>query len=110
MRSFARIHDTNLKKQGLLPLTFCDPATYDIIGEADIVSVLGLSSLAPETPVECRVRKPDGSCLEFECPHPSVPIRSSGSERGAHSMSPRSAVVRRRRSLDELSIGVNVEP
>ena len=35
----------------------------------DTISVLGLSSLAPETPVECRVRKPDGSCVEFGCSH-----------------------------------------
>ena len=42
-RSFARIHETNLKKQGLLPLTFADPATYDQIGEDDRISVLGLA-------------------------------------------------------------------
>ena len=39
-RSFARIHETNLKKQGVLPLTFADPATYDEIGEDDRISVL----------------------------------------------------------------------
>ena len=42
-RSFARIHETNLKKQGLLPLTFADPATYDQIGEDDRISVLDLA-------------------------------------------------------------------
>jgi aconitate hydratase len=68
-RSFARIHETNLKKQGLLPLTFCDPGTYDTIGEADTVSVSGLASLAPDTPVVCRIRKPDGSHVDFECTH-----------------------------------------
>ena len=41
-RSFARIHETNLKKQGLVPLTFADPATYDQIGEDDRINVLGL--------------------------------------------------------------------
>ena len=41
-RSFARIHETNLKKQGLVPLTFADPATYDPIGEDDRINVLGL--------------------------------------------------------------------
>ena len=40
-RSFARIHETNLKKQGMVPLTFADPATYDLIGEDDRISVLG---------------------------------------------------------------------
>ena len=41
-RSFARIHETNLKKQGLVPLTFADPATYDQIGEDDRINVLDL--------------------------------------------------------------------
>ena len=41
-RSFARIHETNAKKQGLVPLTFADPATYDEIGEDDRINVLGL--------------------------------------------------------------------
>ncbi|MEY2422512.1 MAG: aconitate hydratase [Acidimicrobiaceae bacterium] len=66
-RSFARIHETNAKKQGLLPLTFADPATYDAIGEDDRISVLGLSSLAPDKPVQCRITKPDGSTVDFEC-------------------------------------------
>lgn len=46
-RSFARIHETNLKKQGVLPFTFADPADYDKVQEDDRVSVLGLASLAP---------------------------------------------------------------
>ena len=54
-RSFARIHETNLKKQGLLPLTFADQATYDEIGEDDRISVLGLADLAPDTPVRCTI-------------------------------------------------------
>jgi aconitate hydratase len=68
-RSFARIHETNLKKQGLIPLTFADPATYDMIGENDRISVLGLASLAPDAPVRCRVARPDGSHLDFACTH-----------------------------------------
>ena len=47
VRSFARIHETNLKKQGLLPLTFADPADYEKVQESDRVSVLGLAGLAP---------------------------------------------------------------
>jgi aconitate hydratase len=43
-RSFARIHETNLKKQGVLPLTFADPATYDQIGEDDRIDVVGLAA------------------------------------------------------------------
>jgi aconitate hydratase len=66
-RSFARIHETNLKKQGLLPLTFADPATYDQIDEDDRISVLGLAALAPDQPVQCRITKPDGRTIDFEC-------------------------------------------
>jgi len=68
-RSFARIHETNLKKQGLLPLAFADPSTYDMIGEDDRVSVLGLASLAPDVPVRCRITTPDGRRFEFSCTH-----------------------------------------
>lgn len=46
-RSFARIHETNLKKQGVLPLTFVDPKDYDRIQEQDRLSVHGLQDLAP---------------------------------------------------------------
>lgn len=68
-RSFARIAETNLKKQGVLPLTFADPAIWEKVGEADMVSVLGLADLAPERPVACRLRRPDGTTLDFECTH-----------------------------------------
>jgi aconitate hydratase len=66
VRSFARIHETNLKKQGVLPLTFADPATYDLIEEDDKLSFLDLASLAPDTPVRCEIVKPDGSTVPFE--------------------------------------------
>jgi aconitate hydratase len=65
-RSFARIHETNLKKQGLLPLTFADPATYDLIGEDDRINVLGLAGLTPDVPVRCQIVKPDGTTIDFE--------------------------------------------
>ena len=68
-RSFARIHETNLKKQGVLPLTFADPDTYDLIGEDDRISVLGLADLAPDVPVRCRITKPDGTTVDFEAIH-----------------------------------------
>ena len=68
-RSFARIHETNLKKQGILPLTFADPKIYDEIGERDHISLLDLAGLAPDCPVECRITKPDGSTVGFTCWH-----------------------------------------
>ena len=67
-RSFARIHETNLKKQGLVPLTFADPETYDRIGETDRISVLDLPPV-PGQPVRCRITRPDGSGEEFEATH-----------------------------------------
>jgi aconitate hydratase len=60
-RAFARIHESNLKKQGLLALTFRDPADYDRIREDDRISLVGLSNLAPGKPVECRVAHADGT-------------------------------------------------
>jgi aconitate hydratase len=69
VRSFARIAETNLKKQGMLPLVFSDPATYDEVGELDRISILGLAALAPDQPVACRLHRPDGSTLDFSCTH-----------------------------------------
>ena len=68
-RSFARIHETNLKKQGLLPLTFTDPTTYDLIGEDDVISVHDLADLAPERPVSCSVTTSDATTVRFSCAH-----------------------------------------
>ena len=67
-RSFARIHETNAKKQGLVPLTFADAATYDEIGEDDTINVLGLPPV-PGQPVRCQIVKPDGATIDFECTH-----------------------------------------
>ena len=60
-RSFARIHESNLKKQGLLALTFQDPADYDRIREDDRLSLIGLANMAPGKAVECRVTHADGT-------------------------------------------------
>lgn len=68
-RSFARIHETNLKKQGVLALTFADPSTYDKIGEEDTISILGLDQLAPDRDVTCRIEHADGSSEEFTATH-----------------------------------------
>ncbi len=73
VRSFARIHETNLKKQGVLALTFADPSVYDQIGEDDRISITGLADLAPDRPVECRLHKSDGTTLTFECNHTMSP-------------------------------------
>ena len=69
VRSFARIHETNLKKQGVLALTFADPATYDLVGEDDRISILDLADLAPDVPVRCAIHKPDGAVVEFLATH-----------------------------------------
>ncbi|GJQ63348.1 MAG: aconitate hydratase [Melioribacteraceae bacterium] len=61
VRSFARIHETNLKKQGMLPLTFADPAVYDKIMEDDRLSILGLTELAPEKQLKLVIKHADGS-------------------------------------------------
>ncbi|MCH7625412.1 MAG: aconitate hydratase [Chloroflexi bacterium] len=60
-RSFARIHESNVKKQGLLALTFEDPSHYDKIREDDRISLVGLSELASGKQVKCIVRHSDGS-------------------------------------------------
>lgn len=68
-RSFARIHETNLKKQGVLPLTFSDPTTYEKIGPKDTISIVGLKDLAPDQAVQGRINHADGTVTEFTCSH-----------------------------------------
>ena len=68
-RSFARIHETNLKKQGILPLTFADRDDYDRIGPEDRVSVVGLNGLAPDTSVEVVIASPDGTTTSITTNH-----------------------------------------
>ena len=68
-RSFARIHETNLKKQGLLALTFSDPSDYDRVQEDDRISILGLSDLAPGKPVKAVLHHSDGSEEELNLNH-----------------------------------------
>jgi aconitate hydratase len=72
-RSFARIHETNLKKQGVLPLTFADPITYDKIGPDDTISIVGLASLTPDQPVQCRIHHADGTSTDFQGLHTMSP-------------------------------------
>ncbi len=68
-KSFARIHETNLKKQGILPMTFADPANYDQIEQEDRVSVTGLSELAPGKPVSVIIHKKDGKEITVQANH-----------------------------------------
>ncbi|MEE8443442.1 MAG: aconitate hydratase, partial [Dehalococcoidia bacterium] len=68
-RSFARIHETNLKKQGLLPLTFSNPDDYDRIREDDRLSLTGLKDLAPDKPVACTVHHSDGTTETLSLNH-----------------------------------------
>jgi aconitate hydratase len=68
-RSFARIHETNLKKQGLLPLTFTDPSDYDKVREGDKVSIVGLKKLAAGNPVTVVIHHADGTRDELSCRH-----------------------------------------
>ena len=68
VKSFARIHETNLKKQGMLPLTFADPKDYDKILEEDKIT-LKVSELAPEKPVKMIIKHKDGSSDEVILNH-----------------------------------------
>jgi len=68
-RSFARIHETNLKKQGMVPLTFADPADYDRIDEDDRIAVRGLAELAPGQQVTVEITKPNGEVISIKTNH-----------------------------------------
>jgi aconitate hydratase len=68
-RSFARIHESNLKKQGLLALTFQNPADYDRIRADDRLSLVGLAGMAPGKPVECRIKHADETSETLRLDH-----------------------------------------
>jgi len=68
-QSFARIHESNLKKQGVLPLTFIEPTDYDKIQEADRISVRGLSGLAPGRPLSMILHHADGPEEQVQVNH-----------------------------------------
>jgi aconitate hydratase len=69
VRSFARIHETNLKKQGVLPLTFVDAADYERIQMDDRLSFIGLDQLEPGKPVQIKIQHADGSNEEIVAHH-----------------------------------------
>jgi aconitate hydratase len=60
-KSFARIHETNLKKQGILALTFEDPTDYNKIHEEDRISIVDLDKLEPSKPVKCKIIHTEGN-------------------------------------------------
>ncbi len=69
VRSFARIHETNLKKQGVLALTFDNPADYDKIQEDDRIDIIGLKDFAPGKPLTAVLHHSNGSTEEIKVNH-----------------------------------------
>eukprot|EP01135_Chromosphaera_perkinsii_P004695 Nk52_evm6s294 gene=Nk52_evmTU6s294 len=69
VKSFARIHETNLKKQGMLPLTFSSASDYDKIDPSDRISLKGLANITPGTPVTATITKPDNSTFDIKLNH-----------------------------------------
>jgi aconitate hydratase len=69
VRSFARIHETNLKKQGILAFTFEKPEDYNLIQEDDKISFTGLNNLKPEQPVEMVILHSDGTKVTTHVKH-----------------------------------------
>lgn len=68
-RSFARIHEANLKKQGILPLTFIDTNDYEKIDEKERVSLVGLKNIKPDEPVKAIITKENNSKIELILNH-----------------------------------------
>lgn len=69
VKSFARIHETNLKKQGMLALTFVNKEDYERILEDDIIDIHGLTDFAPGKPLTIKLRHKDGTMEEFPVQH-----------------------------------------
>jgi aconitate hydratase A / 2-methylisocitrate dehydratase len=69
VKSFARIHETNLKKQGMLGLTFQNKSDYELVREGDLIDILGLKELAPGKTLEIRLHHKDGTEDSFKANH-----------------------------------------
>ena len=69
VKSFARIHETNLKKQGMLALTFADKNDYEKVREDDKISILGLTAFSPGKNLIVNLRHSDGTSEQFEAQH-----------------------------------------
>jgi len=68
-KSFARIHETNLKKQGILALTFENANDYEKIKEDDTITILGLSYFSPDKSLECELKHSDGNSEKINLKH-----------------------------------------
>jgi aconitate hydratase len=69
VKSFARIHETNLKKQGMLGLTFDNKDDYELVREGDLIDVVGLKDVEPGKPLEIRLHHNDGTTDTFNANH-----------------------------------------
>lgn len=69
VKSFARIHETNLKKQGMLGLTFANPSDYDLIQEDDTFDTIDLTEFKEDKPITLKVTHKDGSVDNIVCNH-----------------------------------------
>ena len=69
VKSFARIHETNLKKQGMLGLTFANPSDYDKVKEDDIIDIIGLDNFNPDSSFTVKLTHADGTTDEFKANH-----------------------------------------
>lgn len=69
VKSFARIHETNLKKQGMLALTFVDPSDYDKVRQDDLIDIVDFGQMAPKKNLTVRLRHHDGTEDTFEVAH-----------------------------------------
>jgi aconitate hydratase len=69
VKSFARIHETNLKKQGMLALTFVNPSDYDLILEDDNIDIVGLTNFSPGQPLQIVCNHADGTSHSFNVNH-----------------------------------------
>ncbi|MBK9106948.1 MAG: aconitate hydratase [Saprospiraceae bacterium] len=69
VKSFARIHETNLKKQGMLALTFANPADYDKIRQDDLIDLVGFDEMKPGNPLTIKLNHADGTTDSFEVNH-----------------------------------------
>ena len=69
VKSFARIHETNLKKQGMLALTFANPSDYDLIQEDDSIDIVGLTDFKPGKPLTVVLNHANGTKNEIAVNH-----------------------------------------
>ncbi len=69
VKSFARIHETNLKKQGMLALTFVDPDDYEKVRQDDKIDILDFNAMAPDKNLTVKLHHSDGTTDEFEVAH-----------------------------------------